>query len=85
MPYAQLLQYFRQQNFERLSQSLIEKELMAQQARQRGIRISPEELEAKLWNGVDIALVNSLYSENSIYRSADFLEANGINEIAGFV
>ncbi|MDX1920428.1 MAG: SurA N-terminal domain-containing protein [Candidatus Caenarcaniphilales bacterium] len=45
---ARLLQYFRQQNFERLSQSLIEKELLSQQARKRGIKINPEELDQKI-------------------------------------
>src|SRR3972149_805128 len=39
----------------------------------------------KLWNGGDIAIVDTLYSADCIYHSADFLDAKGPEEIKGFV
>lgn len=67
---AKLLQYFRQQNFEKLSKSLIERELLSQNARKRGIRVAPEELEQKMNNikakyGGDNAFKEFLRTYNS--------------------
>jgi len=39
----------------------------------------------KLWNGGDIAIVDTLYSEDCIYHNADFLDAKGPEEIKEFV
>jgi len=39
----------------------------------------------KLWNGGDIAIVDTLYSEDCIYHNADFLDAKGSEEIKEFV
>lgn len=39
----------------------------------------------KLWNGGDIALVDSLYSEDCVYHNADFMDAKGPEEIKKFI
>jgi steroid delta-isomerase-like uncharacterized protein len=39
----------------------------------------------KLWNGGDIAIVDTLYSSDCVYHSADFLDAKGPEEIKKFV
>lgn len=39
----------------------------------------------KLWNGGDIAIVDSLYSEDCAYHSADFVEVKGPEKIKEFV
>src|SRR4030066_1355391 len=41
--------------------------------------------ETKLWNGGDIAIVDTLYSSDCVYHSADFLDAKGPEEIKKFV
>lgn len=42
-------------------------------------------LAEKLWNGGDVAIVDTLYSPDCIYHSADFFEAKGPEEIKKFV
>jgi len=39
----------------------------------------------KLWNGGDIAIVDTMYSIDCIYHNADFLDAKGPEEIKKFV
>jgi len=39
----------------------------------------------KLWNGGDIAIVDSLYSAETSYHNADFVNVRGTAEIKGFV
>lgn len=39
----------------------------------------------KLWNGGDISIVDSLYFEDCVYHSADFVEVKGLEKIKGFV
>lgn len=38
-----------------------------------------------LWNGGDLAIVDTLYSSDCVYHSADFLDAKGPEEIKKFV
>jgi predicted ester cyclase len=40
---------------------------------------------AKLWNGGDVAIVDSLYSADCIYHNADLADLKGAEEIKGFV
>lgn len=42
-------------------------------------------LAEKLWNGGDVAIVDTLYSPDCIYHSADYFEAKGPEEIKKFV
>jgi steroid delta-isomerase-like uncharacterized protein len=39
----------------------------------------------KLWNGGDIAIVDSLYSIDALYHNADFVDVKGTAKIKGFV
>lgn len=38
-----------------------------------------------LWNGGDLAIVDTLYSSDCVYHSADFLDAKGPEEIKKFI
>ena len=40
---------------------------------------------AKLWNGGDITIVDTLYSEDCLYHNADFVDVKGPEKIKGFV
>jgi steroid delta-isomerase-like uncharacterized protein len=40
---------------------------------------------AKLWNGGDVAIVDSLYSKDCVYHNADLGDLKGAEEIKGFV
>jgi steroid delta-isomerase-like uncharacterized protein len=39
----------------------------------------------QLWNGGDIAIVDSLYSAEALYHNADFINVKGTAKIKGFV
>ena len=39
----------------------------------------------QLWNGGDLAIVDTLYSKDCIYHSADFVEAKGPEKVKEFV
>jgi steroid delta-isomerase-like uncharacterized protein len=44
-----------------------------------------KDLLEKLWNGGDIAIVDTMYSADCVYHSADYLDAKGPEEIKRFV